>query len=779
MTHKYNDNDSNTPQTNNNNNNNNTIPIVPSQILSLNMPIQKKKTMKSRRLRARIHQQSSSQSYSEHLRITRNHNHNFKKMTQKIKERSRNDSCPPIKPLSIEEKQLIITTVKSNSKLSNAINLGKEIDDGHIEFKWKLISPAPDRLQHLITQMTYRLGEGCGKCIYQIGIEDNGHPKGLSDTELIQSISTIFLMGKQLNANVTIRNIQLGIEGKVATLYVKQLKIMSNNGNDVEDNCIRVCVTGNESVGKSTLIGVLTRGKLDDGNGSARMNVFRHRHEIFDGRTSSISHHILGFDKNGIITNYKPFQIFNGSHYKEIVKSSTKLITFVDHPGHERYFKTSVFGLTSHKPHYVLLTVSLDEFYSNKNKKNNDSEWTQMLSLNLDGLLDGNSTDSDDISDSDNDNDISNDIKLDKHENILPEKSNDPSNDYHKYLTLCESINVPLFIVITKSDIDCEYNYKLLPKMFSKISAVIKKKTHGKLKVKLIETSSEAQRAARALGSSVISYIPVIVSSCVNGEGLQILKTFLFSLSASKQNNNNDNNNHNVEFGIDDIYYVDNVGIVTSGIVRNGIIHVNDELCIGPNKLGTYKTVTIKSIHVRRKDVSYTFSGQMASVCLSEINSKNEIRRGMVLLNKNINKHLNTCYSFEAHIDVLNNMSLRENSQPIIHIENIRQSAHILHLHSNDNIINTLSEGQNGVAVFTFLHYPEYITCGMKVIIRKSHGPIAIGIVTKILDSCDKPLVPLNSLQKPHRLRTSKSKTNFKHYLLKWNLEKKNKQKKK
>eukprot|EP01083_Nonionella_stella_P026149 71988_1 len=147
MTHKYNDNDSNTPQTNNNNNNNNTIPIVPSQILSLNMPIQKKKTMKSRRLRARIHQQSSSQSYSEHLRITRNHNHNFKKMTQKIKERSRNDSCPPIKPLSIEEKQLIITTVKSNSKLSNAINLGKEIDDGHIEFKWKLISPAPDRLQ--------------------------------------------------------------------------------------------------------------------------------------------------------------------------------------------------------------------------------------------------------------------------------------------------------------------------------------------------------------------------------------------------------------------------------------------------------------------------------------------------------------------------------------------------------------------------------------------------------------------------------------------------------
>ena len=488
----------------------------------------------------------------------------------------------------------------------------------------------------------------------------------------------------------------------------------------------------------------------------------------------------------------------------------------MDHPGHERYFKTSVFGLTSHKPHYVMLTVSLDEFdrkiIPNKRDKNEkEQEWANLLSLNLNGLLDGNTSSDDDTADSsDDDSDIADFApKAAKRKNkilnfktpsptpsnqevkfkfdtktLMAEKSNDPSGDYHKYLTMCESINVPLFIVITKSDIDKDYDYKRLPKMLNKISTVIASKSHNKLKIKLIETSSEASRAARALSSSVISYIPIIVTSCVNGEGLEILKTFLFSLPTHFGYKANRNDSYNsiydnvetVEFGIDDVYDVHNVGTVTSGIVRHGTVRINDKLSIGPDKNGNFQDVTIGSIHVRRKDCSYAFEGQMASLHLKEIQSKSELRRGMVIVDGNkCNTAKQTCYSFEAHIDVLLNCTLREDSQPIIHIENIRQSAHILHLHSMDS---TLKHGEKGTAVFTFLHYPEFIRCGMKIIIRKSHGPIAIGRVTKILDSADKPLLPLNSLQKPHRLRLSKSKTGFKNYLEKWNLEKQNKKKK-
>ena len=49
--------------------------------------------------------------------------------------------------------------------------------------------------------------------------------------------------------------------------------------------------------GKSSLVAVLTHGSngrplLDNGRGSARMSVLRHKHELESGRTSSISQQV-------------------------------------------------------------------------------------------------------------------------------------------------------------------------------------------------------------------------------------------------------------------------------------------------------------------------------------------------------------------------------------------------------------------------------------------------------------------------------------------------------
>jgi GTPase len=46
-----------------------------------------------------------------------------------------------------------------------------------------------------------------------------------------------------------------------------------------EENDIRIAVIGNVDSGKSTLVGVLTKGIMDDGRGSARMKVFNFHHE--------------------------------------------------------------------------------------------------------------------------------------------------------------------------------------------------------------------------------------------------------------------------------------------------------------------------------------------------------------------------------------------------------------------------------------------------------------------------------------------------------------------
>ncbi len=55
-------------------------------------------------------------------------------------------------------------------------------------------------------------------------------------------------------------------------------------------------------VGKSTLLGVLTQGEMDNGRGKVRLNLFRHLHEIQSGRTSSISHEIMGLTADGQVS---------------------------------------------------------------------------------------------------------------------------------------------------------------------------------------------------------------------------------------------------------------------------------------------------------------------------------------------------------------------------------------------------------------------------------------------------------------------------------------------
>ena len=96
---------------------------------------------------------------------------------------------------------------------------------------------------------------------------------------------------------------------------------------------LRLAVIGNVDSGKSTLIGVLTHGALDNGRGSARLHVFRHKHEIENGRTSSISQQMVGFDTAGKIMNCEGGGGGGGVKkltQQEILQASTKLLDFVD-----------------------------------------------------------------------------------------------------------------------------------------------------------------------------------------------------------------------------------------------------------------------------------------------------------------------------------------------------------------------------------------------------------------------------------------------------------------
>ena len=77
------------------------------------------------------------------------------------------------------------------------INLYKqlppEVEKGNIEYKLKLIDPTPARFEHLVTQMKWRLQEGLGEAIYEIGVLDNGNLFGLTDEEMEKSLETLKL----------------------------------------------------------------------------------------------------------------------------------------------------------------------------------------------------------------------------------------------------------------------------------------------------------------------------------------------------------------------------------------------------------------------------------------------------------------------------------------------------------------------------------------------------------------------------------------------------------
>lgn len=106
-------------------------------------------------------------------------------------------------------------------------------------------------------------------------------------------------------------------------------------------------------------------GALDDGRGRARVGLFRHKHEIETGRTSSVGMEILGFSPNGspILPSLSPNttdpDVIRREKlgWEEISVQAAKIVSFIDLAGHERYLKTTLYGLTSGAPSCVILMV--------------------------------------------------------------------------------------------------------------------------------------------------------------------------------------------------------------------------------------------------------------------------------------------------------------------------------------------------------------------------------------------------------------------------------------
>ena len=73
------------------------------------------------------------------------------------------------------------------------------------------------------------------------------------------------------------------------------------------------------------------------------------------------------------------------------------------------------------------------------------------------------------------------------------------------------------------------------------------------------------------------------------------------------------------EFSIDDSYSVPGVGTVVSGTTLRGTIRLNDTLLLGPDPVGQFIPIAIKSIHRKRMPVREVRGGQTASFALKKV----------------------------------------------------------------------------------------------------------------------------------------------------------------
>ncbi|KAG0031590.1 GTP binding protein [Podila clonocystis] len=582
-------------------------------------------------------------------------------------------------------------------------SLPPEVDiEGNIEYKLKLIATAPDRFEHLVTQLKWRLSEGHGSAIYEIGVADDGSFVGLSPEDMDVSLKTLHRMAEFLKADVTIlrkvsvestQHFQRDQDGEGVpqddSLTPLSRRVFTNSGSPrtepeylvVEAKVtsrladehhfleIRVALVGGPDAGKSTLLGRLAHGIADNGRGKARLNLLRHRHEISSGRTSSISHEIMGFTAKGETVNYNTTNI---SSWQEVCESSAKVVTLLDTCGHPRFLKTTISGLTGHSPDYACLVVD--------SRVGGVSEMTK------------------------------------------------------EHLALSTALGLPTFVVVTKMDVATRDQLRAtvtalmtliratgsscLPSVHnSSPSTSFSNPDPSVLKFLPVIVHNEKDLESvvkRFSGVEVIEEkgavaIPILLLSSVTGENVGLLEKFLYLLPKPPLMGQTEGDSQDPAcYQIEEIYNIPDIGTVVGGFLHSGKIEVhknvyrpdedvetsstettrdgekhkkNMRLYLGPiDRDGGFIPVLVKSIHRQRMSMRSIDSGHTATLAIEGPDLTHvKVRRGMVVLESDTDPRGTCCQKFEAVIQVLAHDGVFGSGfQGMIHCGSVHQNARVI-----------------------------------------------------------------------------------------------------
>ncbi|KAL2819684.1 hypothetical protein BJX63DRAFT_418662 [Aspergillus granulosus] len=449
--------------------------------------------------------------------------------------------------------------------------------------------------------------------LYEIGVADDGTFVGLIHDELEESLTNLQAMAASLGCKVEVlRRVVVGncewVEdsgteepGKVhnESLWVAEALVspdwdyyrvdspkpeLLENMSTVESQPssmpegsastteqVRVSIAGPSAVGKSSLLGTLTSSILDNGRGTSRLGLLKHRHEISSGITSSVAHELIGYAANKLsaggadVVNYASGNV---TAWDDIHAASEggRLAFVSDLPGSVRYLKSTLRGLISWAPHYVFMCLSAA------------SEDEMPLGSGAD-----------------------------------PAEQPMDLNLALSYLELCIKLEIPVIIVITKMDLASRAGLRNnLAKVLSALKAAGKKPVMLPVKPDPSENGLDLQLVRRTDAEEVkklisttddwISTVPIVLTSAVDGSGIGKLHALLRYLPIPSRPPLRDISLPKALpcpqlpatlFDVDEVFAIppskvyseqrqQSHGVVLCGLVRYGSVSVGDELIIGP-----------------------------------------------------------------------------------------------------------------------------------------------------------------------------------------------------
>tara|TARA_Y100000389_G_scaffold174968_1_gene185341 strand:- start:6274 stop:7902 length:1629 start_codon:yes stop_codon:yes gene_type:complete len=487
--------------------------------------------------------------------------------------------------------------------------LPPEMYRGNTEYKKQLLNLSSERIEELRTQMHYRIYEGSGEAIYRLGVLDNGTQCGISPKDMEESIANLHLIANNKFTITEIDRINTS-DGNIFAYFL--IREDATKALWIE---ISILVAGNVDSGKSTLIGVLTRGINDDGRGLARSSVAQHPHEIITGRTSSVSYgNYVGFNNKGeclndLIPSRKLQPI-------DVVKRSSKIATFFDMAGHQKYLRTTIAGFSSSEADYALIIICIHRGVTN-------------LTI--------------------------------------------------EHIGLCLCFRIPFMIIVTKVDTPEEEQTKqLVRNTKTQIRKTLKKLGVTKVPYFIQKDTIMLELANKLKDDIIVPILRISNVTGRNIDRLKAFINLLPKrTNISMPQNVTADKNAPLHFSIKESFLVTSVGVVVCGFIHSGTAKVNDKIQIGPDSTGKYYESSIRSIHIKRIPASEASHGQWACFAIRNV-PRDKIIKGMVAIP--ITETPKKIYEFYADVSIIYGscITIREGYEPVLNMGNIMQTAQVL-----------------------------------------------------------------------------------------------------